>query len=204
MLPLIRVSRMSIAFNTRLMGKEGFFPACILFRYGENLNMIKYVKCPRCELNYIDPEKQEYCDVCIAEMKGNKLQFADFDEDYDDENAEKTEICPVCGVNTMRYGEKMCDACKQASQYEDDQDVDMDTDEEWKNYLEDDEDLTIDDETLEEELSEELDDEYDDEESEEHYDEDDPLSDFDDDFSDDEDDDEDDDDEDDEDDDDLF
>ena len=116
--------------------------------------MIKYVKCPRCELNYIDPEKQEYCDVCIAEMKGNKLQFADFDEDYDDENAEKTEICPVCGVNTMRYGEKMCDACKQASQYEDDQDVDMDTDEEWKNYLEDDEDLTIDDETLEEELSE--------------------------------------------------
>ena len=35
-------------------------------------------------------------------------------------------------------------------------------DEEWKNYLEDDEDLTIDDETLEEELSEELDDEYDD------------------------------------------
>ena len=43
--------------------------------------MIKYVKCPRCELNYIDPEKQEYCDVCIAEMKGNKLQFADFDDD---------------------------------------------------------------------------------------------------------------------------
>ena len=79
--------------------------------------MIKYIKCPRCELNYIDPEKQEYCDVCIAEMKGNKLQFADIDDDEYDENAEKTEICPVCGVNTMRFGEKMCDACKQASQY---------------------------------------------------------------------------------------
>ena len=43
--------------------------------------MIKYIKCPRCELNYIDSEKQEYCDVCLAEMKGNKLQFADLDED---------------------------------------------------------------------------------------------------------------------------
>ncbi|MCD8373096.1 MAG: hypothetical protein LUD27_07345 [Clostridia bacterium] len=46
--------------------------------------MVKYIKCPRCELNYIDSEKQEYCDVCIAEMKGNRLQFADLD-DYDDE-----------------------------------------------------------------------------------------------------------------------
>lgn len=168
--------------------------------------MIKYVKCPRCELNYIDPEKQEYCDVCIAEMKGNRLQFADIDDEEFDEAAEggeKTELCPVCGVNYMRFGEKMCDSCKQASQYEEEQDINMDTDEEWKNYLEDDEDLTVDDETLEEELSEELDDEYDDEESEEHYDDDDPLADFDDDFSDDDEDEEDDDEEED-DDDDLF
>ncbi len=171
--------------------------------------MIKYIKCPRCELNYIDPEKQEYCDVCIAEMKGNKLQFADLDDDELDENAEKTEICPICGVNTMRYGEKMCDACKQASQYEDDEDVDMDTDEEWKNYLDDDEDLTVDDETLEEELSEELDgefdDDFDDEESDEEFEDDDPLADFnDDDFDDDEEDDEDDDEGDGDDDDDIF
>ena len=191
--------------------------------------MIKYVKCPRCELNYIDPEKQEYCDVCIAEMKGNKLQFADLEDEELDENAEKTEICPVCGVNTMRYGEKMCDACKQAGQYEDDEDVDMDTDEEWKNYLEDDEDLTVDDEvfivfevvlplleddedltvddeTLEEELSEELDDEFDDEfgDGDESYEDDDPLSDFDDDFDDEDLDDEDDDDDDDDDEDDPF
>lgn len=175
--------------------------------------MIKYIKCPRCELNYIDPEKQEYCDVCIAEMKGNKLQFADLDDDELDENAEKTEICPICGVNTMRYGEKMCDACKQASQYEDDEDVDMDTDEEWKNYLDDDEDLTVDDETLEEDLSEELDgefdddfdDDFDDEESDEEFEDDDPLADFnDDDFDDDEEDDEDDDEGDGDDDDDIF
>ena len=77
--------------------------------------MVKYVKCPRCELNYIDEEKQDYCDVCIAELKGNKLQFADLDdEDYEalDADAEQSELCPVCGVNMMRYGDKMCEACK--------------------------------------------------------------------------------------------
>lgn len=142
--------------------------------------MIKYIKCPRCELNYIDSEKQEYCDVCIAELKGNKLQFADFDDELDDV-AEKTEICPVCGVNPIHYGEKMCEACKQASRYDEEQEeVDIENDEEWKNYLEDDEDLTVDDETLEQELSEELDDEYDDEEQEDSYEDDDPLDDLDD------------------------
>ena len=136
--------------------------------------MIKYIKCPRCELNYIDSKKQEYCDVCIAELKGNKLQFADIDDETED-TAEKTEICPVCGVNPIRFGEKMCEACKQASRYEEEEEeVDIENDEEWKNYLEDDEDLTVDGETLEEELTEELDEEYDDELSE------DPLDDFDD------------------------
>ena len=182
-------------------GKSFISPA--VFHDTEKVRtMIKYIKCPRCELNYIDPSKQEYCDVCIAEMKGNRLQFADFDEDENDEAAEKTEICPVCGVNTMRYGEKMCDACKQASQYEDDEDVDMDTDEEWKNYLDDDEDLTVDGETLEEELSEELDEEFDDDE--EKYDDDDPLSDFDADYDGDDEDDDDEDEDDDDDDDKLF
>lgn len=62
--------------------------------------MVKYIKCPRCELNYIDSEKQEYCDVCLAELQGSKLKFADLDEDDD---LEKTELCPVCGVNYMRF-----------------------------------------------------------------------------------------------------
>lgn len=166
--------------------------------------MIKYIKCPRCELNYIDSEKQEYCDVCIAELKGKKLQFADLDDEFDDA-AEKTEICPVCGVNPIRYGDKMCEACKQASRFEDEvEDVDIENDEEWKNYLEDDEDLTVDGETLEEELSEELDDEYDDELAEESYEDDDPLNDYDDFDADDLDDEDDDDDDDEDDDDDLF
>lgn len=158
--------------------------------------MVRYVKCPRCDLNYIDGDKQEYCDVCIAEMHGNKLQFADLDDEiYEeiDEELDQYEICPVCGVNKMRYGENMCDACKKENEYEEEEDIDPDKDEEWKNYLdeEDDGDLTIDDETLEEEMEEFGEEEE--EEADDFFSEDvDSLSDLEDDeFEDDEDEDED-------------
>ena len=156
--------------------------------------MVRYVKCPRCELNYIDEEKQEYCDVCLAELKGKKLQFADLDEEvYEEiEGGEQTDICPVCGVNTMRYGEKMCEACKKESEYEAEEEVDIEKDEEWKNYLDEDSDgdLTIDDETLQEELDAELEEEEEEQSADEFFDEDvDSLSDLEDDeFDDDEDD----------------
>ena len=166
--------------------------------------MVKYVKCPRCELNYIDEEKQEYCDVCIAEMKGNKLQFADLDdEDYEalEADVEQNELCPVCGVNMMRYGEKMCEACKKESEYDEEEEVDIEKDEEWKNYIdeEDEGDLTIDDETLQEELEAELEEEEEENNSDDDFfdDELDSLSDLEDeDFDDDDDFDEDDDDDD--------
>ena len=160
--------------------------------------MVRYVKCPRCELNYIDEEKQEYCDVCIAEMKGNKLQFADLDEDDFEEidaELEQTELCPVCGINRIRLGEKMCEACKGQQEYEEEEEVDIETDEEWKNYLEeeDDGDLTV-DEDLQEEIEEEFaeqEEEFNDEDD--FYDEDvDSLSDLEDDEYDDDEDDEDD------------
>ena len=131
--------------------------------------MVKYVKCPRCELNYIDSEKQEYCDVCIAEIKGSKLQFADLDdEDYEELDAEieQEDLCPICGVNRIRPGEKTCENCRQTEEYEEEEEVDIDKDEEWKNYLEEDDgDLTVDDEALQEEIDEEFAD--DEEESEE-------------------------------------
>ena len=165
--------------------------------------MVKYIKCPRCELNYIDPEKQDYCDVCIAEMKGNKLEFADLDDEELEEELENEagEICPVCGVNHMSFGESMCDACKQKSEYEDDVDVDPDKDEEWKSYLDDDtDDLTLDDAELDEELKEELEEDDLDEDEEEHNDNDDDFFEdvdpLDDDYDDDDDEDDDDDDDD--------
>ena len=65
--------------------------------------MGKYVKCPRCELNWI-LEENEYCDVCKAELgvEGFTL-LEDEDEDM---------LCPVCGVNYIEHGERMCADCK--------------------------------------------------------------------------------------------
>lgn len=138
--------------------------------------MVKYIKCPRCDLNYIDPDKQEYCDVCLAEMQGEKLKFADLEED---EEMEKTELCPVCGVNYMRFGEKMCDECKKNSEYEEEADIDPDKDEEWRNYLDEDTDDLVDDEPID--IGENFDDEFDDgfDEEEEFSEDDDVPDDFD-------------------------
>lgn len=160
--------------------------------------MVRYVKCPRCELNYINEEEQEYCDVCIAEMKGNRLKFADLEELEDVNENEFEDVCPVCGVSAIRPGEKMCDNCRFQQEYEDDEDVDMEKDEEWKNYLEEDEGDMSSEPAIQLELPDD-DDEYDDfgdEEEEESYEEEDPLDDFEDigdfDYDDDEDDDDDD------------
>lgn len=160
--------------------------------------MPKYVKCPRCELNFIIEGEQEYCDVCIAEIKGNKLQFADLeDEELEAElESEVMELCPVCGINNIRYGEVMCESCKKQSEYEQEED-EGDEDEAWKTYLNDDaEDLSLDEEELAEELAEveeedEEFEEYDDEDGD-FYDDVDSLDDYDDeDFDDDDEDDDD-------------
>ncbi len=132
--------------------------------------MIRYIKCPRCELNYIDADRQEYCDVCIAEMKGSRLQFADLDEDdYGilDEELEEAPLCPVCKINRLRPGESICEECRAKQEYEgeddnvrasEDEDLDEDHEDEWQRYLdeEDDEDLTVEDEKIKEELDAEF------------------------------------------------
>jgi len=121
-------------------------------------------------------------------MKGSKLQFADLDdEDFEelDMELEQGELCPVCNVNHVRPGEKLCDNCKRLQEFDEEGEVDIDKDEEWKNYLEEDDgDLTVDDEALQEEIDEEF---ADDEEEEEYNDDEllddddiDPLSDLDD------------------------
>lgn len=157
--------------------------------------MVRYIKCPRCELNYIDADKQQYCDVCIAEMKGNKLQFADLEDEELDEalEAENTELCPICGVNRIRAGEDMCESCRRKSEYEEEEEVDPEKDEEWKSYLDDDmDDLTLDEEELEKEFKEDEEEEEEEDNSEPDDFDDDPLADLaDDDFDDDEEDDDD-------------
>lgn len=104
--------------------------------------MSDYIKCPRCELNYIRRE-QEYCDVCKAELRiGPKLLFIDDEED--DIDAEATELCPICKQNYIRSNEEMCEACKREMDDRRDEEFDMDKDEEWRTYLEDDKDDLLD------------------------------------------------------------
>lgn len=125
--------------------------------------MARYVLCPRCELNFIDADKDEYCEVCLKELKGEKTFTDDFEKE---EGLEETELCPICGENYMQFGEKMCEECKKKSQYQEEEtedDLDKD-DESWRSYLDDEpEDLGID-------ISdEEFDDVEEEEEEEEEY-----------------------------------
>ena len=126
--------------------------------------MARYELCPRCQLNFIDADKEDFCEVCRMELNGEKT----FTDNLDDADIEETELCPICGENYMRAGEKMCDECKKKSDYEEDieeeEEEDPDKDDAWRSYLDDDdagEDIGID-------LSgEELDDEDEEEEEEE-------------------------------------
>lgn len=104
--------------------------------------MVRYMKCPRCELNYIDAEKQEYCDVCMKEIKGIRT---DADEIEEEEALElPTELCPVCGENMMRAGDKMCEECRKKQDIEEEEPNDEDNDE-WREYLDDDDEEDLED-----------------------------------------------------------
>lgn len=56
-----------------------------------------FIKCPRCELNYIKEEEQ-YCSVCKREMKG---------EAHED----PFELCSICNENPVMPGKDVCMAC---------------------------------------------------------------------------------------------
>ncbi len=56
-----------------------------------------FIKCPRCELNYIQEEEQ-YCPVCKREMKG---------EVHED----PFELCSICNENPVMPGKDVCMVC---------------------------------------------------------------------------------------------
>ena len=133
-----------------------------------NSDMARYIICPRCELNFIDADEQEYCEVCVKEMSGERT-FADGVDNED--NIEETELCPICGENYMVLGEKMCEECKKKSEYEEEEVEDEDKeDASWRSYLDDEEeeldlgipDSEFDEEEEEEEEEEEIEEEVDD------------------------------------------
>ena len=76
-----------------------------------------FVKCPRCELNYIREEEQ-YCSVCKREMKG---------EVHED----PFEMCSICNENPVMPGKDVCPMCykemKQQQGLRDDSTDDSDT-----------------------------------------------------------------------------
>lgn len=58
---------------------------------------MKLVKCPRCDLNYIQ-ENEKLCKVCLREMKG-----AQTDDDM--------ELCSVCNAAPALPGHDVCLSC---------------------------------------------------------------------------------------------
>ncbi len=58
---------------------------------------MRFVKCPRCELNYI-PENEEYCPVCKREMKGERHE-------------DPIELCSICNENPVMPGRDVCYEC---------------------------------------------------------------------------------------------
>lgn len=131
--------------------------------------MVRYMKCPRCELNYIDAEKQEYCDVCLKEMKGIPSEA----DELEDAEEIATELCPICGENMMRAGDKMCEECRRKAEYESEEpDPENDEDDEWRNYLEDsDDDLDAEIGEIDESFEGEFEEEDEPEEEEEYTEE---------------------------------
>lgn len=132
---------------------------------------VQYIKCPRCELNYI-LKKDKYCDVCKAEMKAGCLEESDIDE-----LDEGLELCPICKVNYIQEGETMCASC-QEEQLEGNSAKDDEPD--WRGFVdktdeEDDEELDLlpieEDEEIDEELegafAKDLENEFEEEDDEE-------------------------------------
>lgn len=93
--------------------------------------MARYIKCSRCELNYILAE-EELCDVCKAEL-GLNTTITLLDDILEEED--HVHLCPVCKTNTIGADEDMCESCQIARDAELAHSDDSD---EWRTYIEDD------------------------------------------------------------------
>lgn len=61
------------------------------------------VKCPRCELNYMN-DTDEMCSVCRREVRGESEQY------------EMIELCSECGENPVVPGYELCSSCLKEAQ----------------------------------------------------------------------------------------
>lgn len=103
---------------------------------------IEYVRCPRCELNYID-KREKLCKVCQAELsaKGSR--------EISDEEAKELNLCPHCKKNYLMDDEEICSECQSEQSILDfdgeiggstDDQIDdrEDRSENWRQYVEND------------------------------------------------------------------
>ena len=70
-----------------------------------------FIKCPRCELNFIREEEQ-YCPVCKREMRGEEQ------DDY-------AELCSICNENPVMPGKDVCYACYKEMSHQNDEDMEQ-------------------------------------------------------------------------------
>lgn len=97
-----------------------------------------YVRCPRCELNYI-LKKDKFCNVCKSEMQATN-------ERYEELNLE---LCPVCHINFLNGDEQICEACREEGNF-----IEYDEEEkEWRRYIGEEDEIESEDEELGENAS---------------------------------------------------
>ena len=76
-----------------------------------------FIKCPRCELNYIE-ESEGFCKICKREMQGEN-------------NADDVELCTICNERPVLHGRDVCAVClKEMNAANDEDDSELDRDDE--------------------------------------------------------------------------
>jgi len=90
-----------------------------------------YIRCPRCELNYI-LKKDKVCNVCKLEMKALGTLAAEENLDL--------ELCPICKINYINPDEDICPQCAKERELEEGESGKYDRDNEWSSYTGNDDD----------------------------------------------------------------
>ena len=74
-----------------------------------------FIKCPRCELNYIE-ESEGFCKICKREMQG-------------DNSGDDGELCTICNERPVIPGKDVCIVClKEMNAANDDDEENLDRD----------------------------------------------------------------------------
>lgn len=111
------------------------------------MRKIEYIRCPRCELNFIE-KKEKLCKVCQSELKAKGTQL------MTDEEALEMGLCPVCKTNYITDEEDMCAECAKERDLQNDRIEGLNDDDDgmgigednWRKYIENDDEETEDDE----------------------------------------------------------